>query len=303
MTKQEILDVLKYFSKEFPRAAIREIQANREEFTAELLEALEYASLNAARLCEDENEYYLHMYAMFLLAEFKEKRAFPYLLALLQLPEDQTEYMIGDTLTEDFHRVLFCTYDGENIQTLLDIIENAELYEWSRMVAVKAYEWLYKGGFVTQEEFVLQLRSFIYDKLTPDDSDIVFTAFVGSVIDSQLTQMIPDVRYLYDNDRVDTFVHGQYDSVINHINSSEQPEMPTYIEDAISAMEWWACFNKNPNKSMVSANKILDDTIVNELNKFSLKAQPIVNKFEKTGRNDPCPCGSGKKFKKCCYGN
>ena len=21
----------------------------------------------------------------------------------------------------------------------------------------------------------------------------------------------------------------------------------------------------------------------------------------KVGRNDPCPCGSGKKFKKCCY--
>ncbi|GEM_PF-1400627 len=23
---------------------------------------------------------------------------------------------------------------------------------------------------------------------------------------------------------------------------------------------------------------------------------------EKIGRNDPCPCGSGKKFKKCCEG-
>ena len=23
---------------------------------------------------------------------------------------------------------------------------------------------------------------------------------------------------------------------------------------------------------------------------------------EKVGRNDPCPCGSGKKFKKCCGG-
>ena len=22
----------------------------------------------------------------------------------------------------------------------------------------------------------------------------------------------------------------------------------------------------------------------------------------KTGRNDPCPCGSGKKYKKCCLG-
>ena len=22
--------------------------------------------------------------------------------------------------------------------------------------------------------------------------------------------------------------------------------------------------------------------------------------FKKVGRNDPCPCGSGKKYKKCC---
>lgn len=27
---------------------------------------------------------------------------------------------------------------------------------------------------------------------------------------------------------------------------------------------------------------------------------PIVNRAEKVGRNDPCPCGSGKKFKQCC---
>ncbi|MBN2379207.1 SEC-C domain-containing protein [candidate division WOR-3 bacterium] len=30
------------------------------------------------------------------------------------------------------------------------------------------------------------------------------------------------------------------------------------------------------------------------------KPKPVtVNK--KVGRNDPCPCGSGKKYKKCCY--
>jgi preprotein translocase subunit SecA len=29
------------------------------------------------------------------------------------------------------------------------------------------------------------------------------------------------------------------------------------------------------------------------------KKEPIINK-EKIGRNDPCPCGSGKKYKKCC---
>ena len=26
----------------------------------------------------------------------------------------------------------------------------------------------------------------------------------------------------------------------------------------------------------------------------------VVREAPKTGRNDPCPCGSGKKFKKCC---
>ncbi len=30
------------------------------------------------------------------------------------------------------------------------------------------------------------------------------------------------------------------------------------------------------------------------------KKKPVRRANEKTGRNDPCPCGSGKKFKKCC---
>ena len=28
--------------------------------------------------------------------------------------------------------------------------------------------------------------------------------------------------------------------------------------------------------------------------------EPIRNRGAKVGRNDPCPCGSGKKYKKCC---
>ncbi len=28
--------------------------------------------------------------------------------------------------------------------------------------------------------------------------------------------------------------------------------------------------------------------------------KPVVREEPKVGRNDPCPCGSGKKFKKCC---
>lgn len=28
--------------------------------------------------------------------------------------------------------------------------------------------------------------------------------------------------------------------------------------------------------------------------------KPLVRDLPKYGRNEPCPCGSGKKFKKCC---
>jgi preprotein translocase subunit SecA len=34
-----------------------------------------------------------------------------------------------------------------------------------------------------------------------------------------------------------------------------------------------------------------------------LQIQQIVRSGEKVGRNDPCPCGSGKKYKKCCGAN
>jgi preprotein translocase subunit SecA len=32
-------------------------------------------------------------------------------------------------------------------------------------------------------------------------------------------------------------------------------------------------------------------------------AKPVARSSDKVGRNDPCPCGSGKKYKKCCGAN
>jgi uncharacterized protein len=32
---------------------------------------------------------------------------------------------------------------------------------------------------------------------------------------------------------------------------------------------------------------------------FATQPNPFAS-FGKTGRNDPCPCGSGRKYKRCC---
>ncbi len=41
----------------------------------------------------------------------------------------------------------------------------------------------------------------------------------------------------------------------------------------------------------------------NNSNASDSKPEPIVNKGPKVGRNDPCPCGSNKKYKNCCGRN
>ena len=49
-------------------------------------------------------------------------------------------------------------------------------------------------------------------------------------------------------------------------------------------------------------DKILTPERRKELYKIQKSSKTIV-KPPKVGRNDPCPCGSGKKYKKCCGAN
>lgn len=44
---------------------------------------------------------------------------------------------------------------------------------------------------------------------------------------------------------------------------------------------------------------ILSEDLRNQIER-DYKASKTIVKETKIGRNDPCPCGSGKKFKKCC---
>jgi preprotein translocase subunit SecA len=69
------------------------------------------------------------------------------------------------------------------------------------------------------------------------------------------------------------------------------------IDDTIGELSSWFYFENEKD----SAEENYFDQLVNN-NPVSLakpKGTPIVNE-PKIGRNDPCPCGSGKKYKKCC---
>ena len=50
----------------------------------------------------------------------------------------------------------------------------------------------------------------------------------------------------------------------------------------------------------VKREKVAKETGTAAATKSEVKKQPVRNAAKKIGPNDPCPCGSGKKYKKCC---
>jgi hypothetical protein len=62
-----------------------------------------------------------------------------------------------------------------------------------------------------------------------------------------------------------------------------------YIDDVLVALEWTRGVEDLPNED--------------EALRPSESFEPVRNPWRHVGRNDPCPCGSGKKAKKCCLAN
>jgi len=90
---------------------------------------------------------------------------------------------------------------------------------------------------------------------------------------------VEDVREAFCLEKIDLMHMGTFDSFFDYLYNEEKlPENARMITDAAQELEGWSCF-KSDELSGPSADDILN---------------------WKVGRNDPCPCGSGKKFKKCC---
>jgi len=80
----------------FPRQAVEEALARREEITPHLLRSLEEAA-EFANPADEADLPFLPIYALFMLAQFREKRAYPLVIKLCKLPEESLEALIGDT--------------------------------------------------------------------------------------------------------------------------------------------------------------------------------------------------------------
>jgi hypothetical protein len=82
---KEILSALEYNTGSFPREALTEAIRQKEKIVPELLLLLERANENVLFIA-DHSDYMAHLYAMFLCAQFREKRAYPLVVNLFSHP-------------------------------------------------------------------------------------------------------------------------------------------------------------------------------------------------------------------------
>jgi preprotein translocase subunit SecA len=65
-------------------------------------------------------------------------------------------------------------------------------------------------------------------------------------------------------------------------------------------------WEKKKRKSFLGGllKKNVDPDLLDEEEQMLANTPPVdpIHAKDQPGRNDPCPCGSGKKFKKCCWG-
>ena len=98
METGEILYQFERAAGRFARAAVEAAVARREEITPALLRILEGTVDRAAQL-DAEGDYMAHLYAMFLLAQFRETPACPLVVRFSSLPGDLLDSLCGDFLT------------------------------------------------------------------------------------------------------------------------------------------------------------------------------------------------------------
>ena len=265
------------------------------EYVCSVVEALgrypdQFADQVLAILIGEPGEW-LEGMAVRLAGEMKLEAAVPCLL-------DRFDH-IGDWIYEETHQAL--AKIGSD--AIVDEIRNqyATADEDFRMAAASTLEDIHTDLSV---ETCLEL-------LDQEDDDELRGSLLQSVLMNFSSEGIePARRHVLNAPKTPESLEVRYALLVAcKLMGKTFPEFDTWLEDSKSDMEFrrqW--YEEHPLYLSDDEDEFEDDDLVVEEIELledvedDESAITIVNRGERVGRNDPCPCGSGKKFKKCCYG-
>ena len=244
---------LEYFSKPFPRAAIALAHARREEVAPYLVDALARMATNPS-LADDE-DYVLHLYAMHLLATWRDPRAYAPLLALGHHSENTLDVVLGDVLTETYGRCLASVCDGD-LQPLYALFEDPQASHWARNAALNAVMVRVFEGDAARADLIHYLmaqgdaealRLGLPD--LPPGSLEVLDCIASVAIDLGVTEMTERMDAWFDAHLLDetimdkTWAHAHIAQPFEACRERELGRGHGYVRDVEKEMGWWSGFS------------------------------------------------------------
>jgi hypothetical protein len=321
MEAAEILQQFEWLGDEFPHEAVAAAVERREEITPALLGILQQA-LDRRIPRGNEREYMAHLFAMYLLAQFRETRAYPLVVAIAMMSGDDLDEDFGDFVTTDLNSVLASVCGGD-LDGIKAIIEREDADEWARGAALSSLPILVAAGIKTREE-ILDYFAVLYrgNLARTPKNETLWAELVCCTADLFPEELMQDIERAYDDGLVDTTVVLLEDVRDDLEKGKDQvlaklSEDPNYrlIEDTADRFGSWACFHEIERLGDADDPDPWDDLEAEEdkedeefwdspISDFepSVFTETVRRTSPKIGRNDPCPCGSGKKYKKCCIG-
>lgn len=288
-------DIIKKFDENtdlFAESAVLEAQRNKGKINKTLLKHLE-DYLKEMDKGKPEEVPMSIIYSIFLLAEFKDKSLFDLIVKIVEHPAYDCDKIFGDSIGQ-LSSIIVSVFD-KDFDSLNRVIENPKIDEWTRRAFLKTYIFFYDHGILSQEEVKKYLLKLI--ELYDYNDDPIYDTILEVIINTHQFSMIKDVQKMFRNNVIDTMIRGEYENFIDYIfDYDDDLDKFSEIDNTVDEMCWWYCFenNRKPDK------KLTPKKVDKMLKEIMEKEEGKLNTTGKVGRNDPCPCGSGKKYKKCC---
>jgi len=194
--------------------------------------------------------------------------------------------------TSQFSGRILASVCGGELAGIQSLIENEAVDEWVRGAALASLVTLVVVKQKSREEIVDYFGSLFRGKLVREWSH-VWDALVGCTTDLYPAELLDDIRRAYEEELVDLGYMGfNYveqdlaegrDRILSKLADNPHRRL---VDDTVAEMSSWAYFR--------------EDTPANSIPDSGAGAFTFKRAAPKVGRNEPCPCGSGKKFKKCC---
>ncbi len=296
---EQILAELSVVRDTQPIEALQSADAHREVLIAPLLKAMERGVANPAGLPAGEGM--LFSYAAYLLAKWRAWRAYPSFIRWLSLPGEVAHDLGGDTITQDGKRFLASVCDG-NLEPIKQLVLNREADEYCRAAAIEALALLAIWGEVPRQPIEEYFAWLAREGLSRERNH-VWASLCSACLDLEALGVFPELRRAYDDGLIEAGYISREE--VDEVEAGprgkwieRQREWHPPIADVAEATAWWGCFKRGPRRN---ASQLAE--YANRMSESDAEFEPPATPYiapPKVGRNDPCPCGSGKKFKKCC---